>query len=56
MNKILEILLSKIIKQYLKDNLKVFVTREGYNEEFLMVSIVLDGEEIDSDSVRGWWR
>ena len=52
MKKIFETLLSKIIKQYLKDNLKVFVTREGYNEDLLMASVVLDGEEIDSDSVR----
>ena len=51
MKKFFERLFKSFLKEYLKENLKVSVSREGYHEQLLMVSIVLDGEEIDSDSV-----
>lgn len=41
----------QLIKKYLKENLKVSVSREGYDDQNLMVSITLDGEEIDNDVV-----
>lgn len=44
--------IKELVKQYIKENLDIFVSREGYNEELIMVSVTLDGEEIASDTVR----
>jgi len=44
--------IKELVKQYIKENLDVFASRDGYNDELILVSITLEGEEIASDTVR----
>lgn len=44
--------IKELIKEYIKEKLDVSVSRDGYNDELILVSITLDGEEIASDTVR----
>ena len=44
--------IKELFKQYIKEKLDISVSREGYNEELIMVSVTLDGEEVASDTVR----
>lgn len=44
--------IKQLIKEYITEKLDVSVSRDGYNDELILVSITLDGEEIASDTVR----
>lgn len=40
-----------IVKEYLKAHLEIVVRRDGYNEQLLVVDVILDGEVVDTDNV-----
>lgn len=44
--------IEKLIRDYIKAHLDIFISRDGYNDELILVSITLDGEEIANDTVR----
>jgi len=43
---------SEPVKEYLKEHLDISLSRAGYNDDLLYVSVMFDGDEIASDSVR----
>lgn len=44
--------IKQLIKDYIKENLDIFISRSGYNDELIIVEVTLEGEEVAKDSVR----
>ena len=44
--------IKQLVKDYIKENINVCIEFQGYNEDFLAISITVEGEEVASDIIK----